>query len=144
MKQLLFLTTILIGLNFSESNACNYCGHTHLDYYPTIEGEENGRLNVTEILEKQTIKANVANNSSIKVQSFEIELYNGGNLVNTHKFEGGIAPNIFKKYRYDKENEDVEGGLKLVTRFILKLSIYDEGRVVALAPRLIYIYVEPA
>ena len=142
MKRLLFLAIIMIGLGILKSNACSYCGHSHLDYYPTIEGEENGRLNVTEILEKQSIKVSVANNSSIKVNSFEIELYNGGTVINTHKFEGGTAPNIFKKYRYDKENEDVEGGLKLVTRFILKMSIFDQGRVVSLAPRLIYIYVE--
>ena len=142
MKQLLFLAIILTSLGLSKSNACSYCSHSHLDYYPTIEGEENGRLNATEILEKQNIMVGVANNNSIKVHSFEIELYNGGTLVNTHKFEGGTATNIFKKYRYDKENEDVEGDLKLVTRFILKVSIYEQERVVALAPRLIYLYEE--
>ena len=53
-----------------------------IDYYPVMEGEENGRMDVKVASELKELKVSISNNEEIQIDSFKIQLFNKKDIFN--------------------------------------------------------------
>lgn len=112
------------------------------DYYPVMEGEENGRMDVKVASELKELIVGISNNEEIQIDSFNIQLYNKKEMVKSYTFIGNTAPNIFTNYTLYEVDEKGNEVLKSLTHFILKVFIHGSDDTTAKAvSRLIYFYV---